>query len=180
MVFRIAITQPSASADVRRNGRAVRNLMRQAADQDVRLVHFPEGHLSGYAKEQVGDWAQVDWDAARNELRQILQLAAQLRLWVVLGSAHPLTWPNRPHNSLYVISDEGRIVDRYDKRFCSNTEITSFYTPGTTPGVFDVDGFRSAWPYVSRSTSRCCSTSTNNAAWSACCCRRTRSMRSSR
>jgi predicted amidohydrolase len=45
---------------------------------------------------------------------------------VVLGSAHPLTPPHRPHNSLYVISDKGQLVDRYDKRFCSNTEITRF------------------------------------------------------
>jgi predicted amidohydrolase len=142
VVLRIAITQPAASADVRRNGRAVREMMSQAADQGARLVHFPEGHLSGYAKEQVSDWAQVDWNACRDELRQIIHLAALLRLWVVLGSAHPLTSPHRPHNSLYVISDEGRIVDRYDKRFCSNTELTRFYTPGTVPVVFDIDGFR--------------------------------------
>jgi predicted amidohydrolase len=63
-------------------------------------------------------------------------------MWVVLGSAHPLTPPHRPHNSLYVISDQGEIVARYDKRFCSNTEITRFYSPGFEPVVFDVDGYR--------------------------------------
>jgi hypothetical protein len=31
----------------------------------------------------------------------------------VLGSAHPLTPPHRPHNSLYVISDQGHVVNRY-------------------------------------------------------------------
>jgi predicted amidohydrolase len=60
----------------------------------------------------------------------------------VLGSAHPLTPPNRPHNSLYVISDRGEVVNRYDKRFCSNTEIIRFYSPGFEPVVFDVDGYR--------------------------------------
>ena len=63
-------------------------------------------------------------------------------MWVVLGSAHPLTPPHRPHNSLYVISDQGEVVNRYDKRFCSNTEITRFYSPGFEPVVFDVDGYR--------------------------------------
>jgi predicted amidohydrolase len=106
------------------------------------LVQFPEGLLSGYAKEQIQDWADVDWPAVRDELEQIIALAAELRLWVVLGSAHPLTPPNRPHNSLYVISDQGQLVDRYDKRFCSQTEITRFYSPGTEPVVFDVDGYR--------------------------------------
>ena len=60
----------------------------------------------------------------------------------MLGSAHPLTPPHRPHNSLYVIADDGRIVDRYDKRLLSNTEVTRFYAPGFEPVVFEVDGFR--------------------------------------
>lgn len=71
-----------------------------------------------------------------------MTLAAELRLWVVLGSAHPLTPPRWPHNSLYVISDEGRLVTRHDKRIPSHTEVTRFYTSGTEAVVFDVDGFR--------------------------------------
>jgi predicted amidohydrolase len=140
--FRIAIAQPTATADARRNGRMARDLMRQAADRRARLVQFPEGFLAGYAKEQIADWDDVDWPAVRDELDQVAALAAELGLWVVLGSTHPLTPPHRPHNSLYVISDEGRVVDRYDKRFCSHTEITRFYSPGDRPVVFDVDGFR--------------------------------------
>ena len=116
--------------------------MRKAAGGRARLVQFPEGMLSGYAKEQIGDWSQVDWDVVRDELEQIMALAAELKLWVVLGSAHPLTPPHRPHNSLYVISDAGELVDRYDKRFLSNTEINHFYSPGFDPVVFDVDGYR--------------------------------------
>jgi predicted amidohydrolase len=41
-----------------------------------------------------------------------------------------------------VISDDGRIADRYDKRLCSHTEITHYYSPGLHPVVFDVDGVR--------------------------------------
>ncbi|MFT3852702.1 MAG: carbon-nitrogen hydrolase family protein [Ilumatobacteraceae bacterium] len=142
MTVLIATTQPVASGDVRSNGIVARDLMRRAAAAQARLIQFSEGFLSGYAKEVVADWDDVDWDAVRSETDEIARLAAQLRLWVVLGSAHPLTPPHRPHNSLHVISDEGRIVDRYDKRFCSNTEITRFYSPGFEPVVFDVDGYR--------------------------------------
>jgi predicted amidohydrolase len=87
-------------------------------------------------------WDDVDWTAVREEIQAIADLAAELGIWVVLGSAHPLTPPHRPHNSLYVISDQGQVVTRYDKRFCSNTEITQFYRPGFVPVVFDVDGYR--------------------------------------
>jgi predicted amidohydrolase len=140
--LRIAVAQTTATADVRHNGGTVRRLMRDAASERARLVQFPEGFLSGYAKEQIQDWGDVDWPAVRDELEQIAVLAAELGIWVVLGSSHPLTPPHRPHNSLYVISDGGKVVDRYDKRFCSHTEITSFYSPGFDPVVFEVDGFR--------------------------------------
>ena len=43
---------------------------------------------------------------------------------------------------MYVISDPGHVVNRYDKRFCSATEVNSYYTPGAEPTVFDIDGYR--------------------------------------
>jgi predicted amidohydrolase len=140
--IRIAIAQPTITGDARANGKTVRSLMRKAAAGRARLVQFPEGVLSGYAKEQIADWSEVDWEAVGDELEQIMALAAELELWVVLGSAPPLTPPHRPHNSLYVISDTGEIVDRYDKRFLSNTEVNHFFSPGFEPVVFDVDGYR--------------------------------------
>jgi predicted amidohydrolase len=140
--LRIAAIQMQVTAEARRNGERVRELMRDAASGGARLVQFPEGALSGYARHQIQDWSEVDWPAIRDELRAIATLAAELHVWVVLGSAHPLSPPNWPHNSLYVISDEGQVVARYDKRMCSATETFHFYSPGTSPLVFDIDGFR--------------------------------------
>jgi predicted amidohydrolase len=40
-------------------------------------------------------------------------------VWVLLGSTHRLSRGHKPHNSVYVIDDRGKIVDRYDKRFCT-------------------------------------------------------------
>jgi predicted amidohydrolase len=140
--IRIAVAEPMITKDPAENGAKVRELMKVAAGQKARLIQFPEGQLSGFPNEQFQDWSEVDWALVREELEKIQKLAARLKLWVVLGSAHPLTPPNRPHNSLYVISDQGRIVDRYDKRYLSNTELTRFFSPGFEPIVFDVDGYR--------------------------------------
>ncbi|MFD7310373.1 carbon-nitrogen hydrolase family protein [Promicromonospora sp. NPDC059942] len=139
--LRIAIAQTTISADARQNGETVRRLMREAAEAGARLIQFPEGCLSGYAKEQISDWDQVDWSAVEEEHHRVAGLAADLRLWVVLGSTHRLTPPHRPHNSLYVIDDAGQVVGRYDKRYCSHTEINHYYTPGFEPMTFSVDGF---------------------------------------
>lgn len=140
--LRIAIAQTTIDADPRANGRTVRRLMREAAEGGARLVQFPEGCLSGYAKEQHADWEQLDWTVVDEEHRAVATLAAELRLWVVLGSTHRLTPPHRPHNSLYVISDEGEVVGRYDKRYISHTEVNRYYAPGFEATTFDVDGFR--------------------------------------
>jgi deaminated glutathione amidase len=63
---------------------------------------------------------------------------------VVLGSAHRLTYPHKPHNSLYVISDAGRLIERYDKRFCAGdaagqTGDLAHYSPGNHASVWTID-----------------------------------------
>lgn len=138
----IAIAQLPITGDARQNSEEIRQAMREAAAGDARLIQFPEGILSGYAKNPIMDWAEVNWKIVRQELEAVMALAAELKLWVVLGSAHPLTPPRWPHNSLYIISDKGVLVTRYDKRIVSHTEVTRFYTPGSEPVVFEVDGYR--------------------------------------
>ncbi|WP_331759084.1 hypothetical protein [Streptomyces anulatus] len=49
------------------------------------------------------DWSRAAWDVLREEAESIAALAGELRLWTAFGSIHPLTPPNRPHNSLFVV-----------------------------------------------------------------------------
>ncbi|MFI7689991.1 carbon-nitrogen hydrolase family protein [Nonomuraea sp. NPDC049655] len=96
------------------------------------------------SRRAAGEWrAGARPDAVlHEEAESIADLAGRLGLWVAFGSIHPLTPPNRPHNSLYVLSDQGRLVTRYDKRFLSNTEVSFLYAPGSSPVVFEIDGIR--------------------------------------
>lgn len=143
--LRIAIAQSPVTTEPRENGTVVRHMMREAAAAGARLIQFPEGAMSGYpsgeAKRILAGWP-VDWDALRQELEETAALARQLQLWAVIGSNHPLTPPNRPHNSLYVISDRGELVGRYDKRLISFSEVSDWYAPGAEHLFFEVDGFR--------------------------------------
>jgi predicted amidohydrolase len=104
--------------------------------------------LSGYAGFDVPDTRQLDWQALHNATAAVCQAAREAHMWVLVGSTHRLSEPHLPHNSVYVISDEGQVVDRYDKRFCTGngdgdpTLDHQFYTPGNHAAVFDVDGYR--------------------------------------
>ncbi|MEV0273614.1 carbon-nitrogen hydrolase family protein [Hamadaea sp. NPDC050747] len=133
--LRIATVQSPITINPAANGATLRDLMRRAYNEGARLVHMPEGAVSGH----IG--GEVDWKPLGDELAEIADLAAGLGIWVVAGSHHRLTPPNRPHSSLYVISDQGVLVDRYDKRYLPDGEVDEFFTPGRDPVTFTVDGF---------------------------------------
>ncbi|MFD0636199.1 carbon-nitrogen hydrolase family protein [Catenulispora yoronensis] len=115
--------------------------MQHARLAGARVVQFPEGTLA-YAGPDPLDWDRAAWPELRAQADAIAADARELGLWVVFGAPHRLTGSRRPHNSLYVVSDTGDLVTRYDKRFLSNTEITNLYTPGTEATIVDIDGTR--------------------------------------
>jgi predicted amidohydrolase len=153
---RLAVAQttyyddPRNITELRSSGVEMRRLMREAHKAGARILHFPEGTICSPAKlimsingpQEVGpsDWSRVEWTVLREELDATRTLARELGLWTIIGSVHRLSQPHRPHNSLYVISDRGELVTRYDERMLSNTKISFMYTPGKIPVTFEVDG----------------------------------------
>ena len=145
MQLRVATCQFPTSSDIPANRDWVLQLLREAAARGADVAHFPEAGLSGYAGADLASYDQFDWPGLSAALEDVLALAAELRLWVLLGAAHRLTAPNKPHNSLYIIDAEGGIVDRYDKRFLSGdasgaTGDLAHYSPGDHFSVFKVKG----------------------------------------
>jgi predicted amidohydrolase len=141
MKLSVATCYFPVDADIRRNRRYVLRQMRAAREGGADVAHFPEACLSGYAGVDFTSYRGFDWALLDACTRDILALARQLRLWVVVGSSHPLTGRHKPHDSVYVINDRGRLVDRYDKRFCSGDDLVH-YAPGNHLAVFTVKGIR--------------------------------------
>jgi predicted amidohydrolase len=115
--------------------------MRKARKAGADIVHFPECALSGYIGFDFPNFDGFDWGLLKEETLKIASLAGKLKLWVVLGSVHPLTSPNKPHNCLYLIGPDGKIRGRYDKRFCTAGELRRF-TPGNRFVVFTINGVK--------------------------------------
>ena len=76
------------------------------------------------------------------QLARIGELCEELNIWAVIGSAHSEFNGLRPYNSLYIFDNSGRQIRRYDKRYCSHTEITDWYRAGKSPVTFDVNGIK--------------------------------------
>ncbi len=147
MKLTVATCQFPTDAEVRRNYHHITAQMTEAKQRGAHVAHFPEASLSGYAGADLSSYEGFDWDSLEQSTRDILALARDLQLWVVLGSVHRLSPPHKPHNSLYIINAAGEIVDRYDKLFCagdadSQTGDLAHYSPGNHFCVFEIEGVR--------------------------------------
>ena len=140
-VIRVATCQFAVSGSVKRNAASIRRQLVQAKRLRADVVHFPESAMTGYPGADLPDWRDFDWDELRCQTLAICDLAREKKIWVVLGSAHQLTGKQLPHNCLYLINPAGRIVDRYDKRFCMSNDL-KVYTPGNHFVTFTVNGVR--------------------------------------
>jgi predicted amidohydrolase len=139
--LRIATCQLPVSGSPAANAKYIRDFMRQAADQGAHLLHTSEACLSGYAGIDFPSFEHYDWDALREETSGLRALAKELRLWLVLGSAHCLDAKTKPTNCLYLIEPEGRIADRYDKCFCTGGD-QKHYSVGNRLVARDLRGVR--------------------------------------
>ncbi len=147
MKLRVATCQFPTSSDVRSNTRHVLRQMLEARDRGAHVAHFCEGALSGYAGSDFESFDGFDWERLAEGSRRVVDEAGRLGIWVIVGSSHALTGRHKPHNCVYVIDDRGKIVDRYDKRFCAGdragrTGDLAHYTPGSHFSVFAIRGVR--------------------------------------
>ncbi len=140
-IMKIATCQFSISSSIKRNAINICEFMNKAKRAKAEIVHFPECALSGYVGTDFPSFAGFDWNLLKEETEKIISLAGKLGLWVALGSTHRLTGPNKPHNSLYLISPKGKIVDRYDKRFCTPGDLRRL-TPGNRFINFKINGVK--------------------------------------
>ncbi len=140
--IRVAVCQFAESFSPRRNAALIRRYLSAAKSRRAELVHFHEACLSGYlARNGAPVPDQAYWQAMRESVESICAEAARRKLCVVLGAAHRLTPPHKPTNCLYLISPEGKILDRYDKRFCTGGDLRA-YTPGDHFVTFAVNGVK--------------------------------------
>jgi hypothetical protein len=142
--LRIATCQFPVSGTPAENGDYIRGFMEKAAASGAHLLHTSEASLSGYAGIDFPAFVGFDWEGLRQETTRLRELAKQLKLWLVLGSAHLLDLETKPTNCLYLIDPEGRIADRYD--ICWPQLYIGYREKGATVMVHSFHNARSNGP----------------------------------
>ena len=142
----LATCQFRIERQVKKNLASMTRQMHAAKKRGAHLVHFSEACLSGYLGAELKSAREMNWAEVREAMQEILTLARGLKVWVVVGCNHKLSGKHKPHNSLYVINDRGKLVSRYDKMFCAGDDDKSgdleHYTPGQEFTTFKVRGVK--------------------------------------
>jgi deaminated glutathione amidase len=145
--IKIATCQFAVGSSIKRNSSIICRMILKACRLKADIVHFSECSLSGYVGTDFPDFNGYNWGLLEEKTREIQAIVKnqnellKTRTWVVLGSSHRLTEPNKPHNCLYLIDPKGRIVNRYDKRFCTSGDLRRF-TPGNRSVNFKIKGVK--------------------------------------
>ena len=143
--LRVATCQFSIEPEISHNRHWVIKQIQEAAEQGAKVAHFSECALSGYLGVDIPNVDALDWNELVAATADIQQEAKRNKIWVLLGSSHRLN-NHKPHNSVYVIDPKGKIVGRYDKRYCTGemkrrpTMDLSHYSPGDHFTTFQVAG----------------------------------------
>jgi predicted amidohydrolase len=139
--LRIATCQFPVSGSPAENAKYIRDFMHSAAGQGAHLLHTSEASLSGYPGCDLPSFDRYDWDALRRQTADLRDLTKELKMWLVLGSAHYLDANTKPTNCLYLIDPEGKIVNRYDKCFCTGGD-QKYYSAGNRLVTQEIRGVK--------------------------------------
>jgi predicted amidohydrolase len=135
----VASCQFPVSDRIDENYKWIKKQLVEAKLKKADVAHFPECALSGYPGSDFQSMDGFEWDKLHTTMDSIMVLASELNIWIVLGSIHQLNSSNKPHNSLYVINPQGKIIDRYDKRFCTSGDL-NYFSPGDHFVNFMING----------------------------------------
>jgi predicted amidohydrolase len=139
--LKVATCQFPVSGDLMSNAGYIKQYIIEASQQDADIVHFSEAALTGYPPGDFPSFKDYDWRLLKKVTLEIMDLARKNNIWVVLGSAHFISQDEKPLNSLYIISNEGKIVDRYDKSMLTKGD-SAHYTAGNHIVVVELKGYK--------------------------------------
>lgn len=139
--LKVATCQFPVSGSIQSNADYIKRFIKEAALNKADIVHFSEAALSGYPPKDIPSFQNFNWAKLRDETYSIMLLAQKHRIWIILGSAHYISENEKSLNCLYIISDEGKIIDRYDKSMLTGGDLR-FYTPGDHTVVLELKGFK--------------------------------------
>jgi predicted amidohydrolase len=112
--FRAACLQMNSGSDLAGNLSQLKNMVTEASGNGAQFVLSPEYCLMMDGSGRVMREGALPTDGG-NVLAELKELAAQLKIWLLLGSLTLKTAEERIVNRSYLIAADGSVVATYDK-----------------------------------------------------------------
>lgn len=141
----VATCQYPVSADIKKNLFYVSRFIKQAGENGADLVHFSECNLSGYAGEDFKSLKGRDEALLDESFETVKALSAECQVHVIVGRHYYGREMKKPCNSLFLIDDKGKVIQRYDKRYLMGgpDEVEQVhYSLGEKPLTFTLKGVK--------------------------------------
>ena len=130
-ILRVAAVQFRSSRDLADNVNRIAKQIRDAATNGARVVVFPECALSGYFEDVITNLSSAQLSGAA---QQVARACREANIWAIIGT--PYREEKRLFNSAFVISAQGKIVERYHKIQLAER----WPDAGDHLSVFEIDG----------------------------------------
>ncbi len=134
--LRVAAVQFRSTSSISENVKRMKALLRDAADQSVRVAVFPEMALTGYSKRE--EFLRgLDWSEVERGIEELCNAAKGLDLYIIFGA--PSRDGKKVFCSAYAIAPSGDILDVSEKNYLAGE---AWATAGRTLSLFVIDGVR--------------------------------------
>jgi len=133
--LQVSCVQLHWAKSIQRNLERTLHYIRAAADENSRVVLFPETNLTGYYFPEV---IQQDPGSVQAAIDRTCQAAREASIWVVVGTLKKTV--DRYLNLAHVIDPNGKIVHEYAKVHLAGRDEQRYCRGGNKVSLFEIDG----------------------------------------
>ena len=126
--LKVAILQMANTCHIAENAAKIHDALKRSAAEGAGLLVVPECALSGYPIE-----FELDLDALKNAMQEMVKPIAEAGIWLALGTARPADGGLR--NSALLYSPSGQLTAVYNKTHLTGSDKDCFL-PGDELPVF--------------------------------------------
>lgn len=141
--MKIGVFQFRGSDRISDNHAAITRAIKQASQNQVRLLVFQECATCGYPPVETPAIENIDFEALHSYLQEIRRLAKEHDMYIALGTIRKQS--TKYYNSIQLIGPNGEMIGNYDKRALWGWDLDNF-AQGESLGIYRIDdltvGFR--------------------------------------
>lgn len=134
-VLKIACAQMHWAKPLEHNLKLTVEFIKQAAEDDCRVVLFPEANLTGYYFPYL---VELDQKKVQSALAEVRNAAKMYSVWVIAGTIQKTY--DRFLNIAHVISPQGEITHEYAKVHMAGKDEKKYCRGGNKLSLFEIDG----------------------------------------